>query len=191
MKLLLKFIPLLVLSLLLASCADQLTDTYNADPNEASKDVMLTPGELSEEEAAGLIYMRQEEKVARDVYTVLGQEWNLSIFTNIVNSEQSHMDAVKKMIVKYELEDPVISEEVGVFSNPVFQQMFDDFVLQGLQSPAEAMLVGQDIETQDIADLNYQLTFVDNMDIIKMYNKLLTASERHLSQFSIHITPAL
>lgn len=190
MKHLFKFISLLFLAVILASCTDQLTDTYNTDLSEVSKDLMLTPGELSEEEAAGLIYMRQEEKVARDVYIVLGQTWNLNIFTNIASSEQSHMDAVKRMITKYELEDPVISDEVGVFSDSVFQQMYDDFIFQGQQNPAEAMLVGQAIETQDIADLNYQLSFVDNTDIIKMYNKLLDASERHLSSFTIHITPA-
>lgn len=191
METLLRFIPFLILAILLTSCSDLLTDRYNADPYDVKKSTELTPGELSEEEAAGLIYMRQEEKVARDVYIELGQTWDMNIFTNIVSSEQSHMDAVKRMIIKYELEDPVISDEVGVFSDPVFQQMYDDFVLQGQQSPAEAILVGQAIETQDILDLTYQLTFVDNMDIIKMYNKLLDASERHLSSFTIHITPVL
>lgn len=191
MKNLIKFISLPIILLLLASCSDQITDNYSSDPYEVSKDIILTPGDLSDEEAAGLIYMRQEEKVARDVYIVLGQTWDMNIFTNIASSEQNHMDAVKRMIVRYQLEDPVQTDEVGVFSNPVFQQMFDDFVLQGQQSPAEAMLVGQAIETQDISDLTYQLTFVDNMDIIKMYNNLLDASEKHFASFIIHITPAL
>jgi len=191
METLLKFIPFLILAVILVSCSDLLTDSYNTEPYDATKISELTPGELSEEEAAGLIYMRQEEKVARDVYTTLGQEYNLSVFTNIASSEQSHMDAVKRMIFKYGLEDPVVNDSVGAFTNIIFQQMYQDYIDQGLQSVELAMSVGQAIETQDILDLSFQLTFVDNMDIIKMYNKLLDASERHLSRFTIHITPSL
>jgi hypothetical protein len=189
MKLLLKLIPIFILAVILSACTDQLTDSIPSVNDETSKDVMLTPGELSAEEAEGLIYMRQEEKVARDVYTVLGQTWNLNIFTNIITSEQNHMDAVKRLIIKYDLVDPVVNDEVGVFSDPVFQQMFDNFVQQGQLSIPEAMLVGQTIETQDINDLENQLSFVDNQDIINVYSKLLTASVKHLSSFTIHITP--
>ncbi len=191
METLLKIIPILILAVILVSCSDLLTNSNNTEPYDAVKISEQTPGELSEEEAAGLIYMRQEEKVARDVYTKLGEEWNLSIFSNIASSEQSHMDAVKRMIFKYGLEDPVVNDSVGAFSNIIFQQMYQDYVDQGLQSVELAMSVGQAIETQDILDLSFQLTFVDNMDIIKMYNKLLDASERHLSRFTIHITPTL
>lgn len=187
---LLKLVSVFILAVFLSSCADQITDTNNYTNDEALNDVMLTPGDLSEEEAAGLIYMRLEEKVAHDVYTVLSQTWNLSILTNITSSEQSHMDAVKKMILKYELEDPAADETVGVFSDPVFQTMFDDFVLQGQQSISEAMLVGQAIENKDIEDLTYYISVTDNNDINKMYNRLLSASQRHLSSFTVHITPA-
>lgn len=188
MKHLLKLIPLFILAVILSSCADQLTDSITPVNDENSKDVVLLPGELSAGEAEGLLYMRQEEKVARDVYTILGQSWNLNIFTNIIISEQNHMDAVKRLILKYELVDPVVNDDIGVFSDPVFQQMFDDFVLQGQLSIPEAIMVGQSIETQDIADLEDQLTFVDNPDIIKLYTNLLAASEKHLSSVTIHIT---
>lgn len=189
MKHLLELVPVIILALFLSSCSDQLTDSINDPVDESTKDILLTPGELSAEEIAGLIFMRQEEKVAHDVYYVLGLTHNLSIFTNLVSSEQSHMDAVKKMILKYQLEDPAADETVGVFSDSLFQQMYDDFVAQGLLSPSQAMLVGQTIEQKDIDDLNYFLLSVDNMDIIKMYNKLLSASQRHLAGFTVHITP--
>jgi hypothetical protein len=189
MKHLLKLVSLFILALFLSSCADQITDN-NYTTDEALKDAVLVPGDLSPEEIAGLIYMRQEEKVAHDVYTVLGQSWNLNLLTNIASSEQSHMDAVKKMINKYQLEDPVTDETVGVFTDPVFQTMYDDLVMQGQQSVSETMLVGEAIETKDIEDLNTYMLVTDNNDILKMYGRLLAASQRHLSSFTVHITPA-
>lgn len=190
MKHLLALISVFTLALLLSSCADQVTDTYSSATDDQLKDVVLAPGELSEEEVAGLIYMRQEEKVARDVYMVLGEKWNENIFTKISTSEQSHMDAVKKMIFKYELTDPVDEfETVGLFLDEGFQTMYNDLIAQGLVSKEDAMLVGQIIENQDIADLDAQILITDNPDLEKMYERLKAGSERHLNSFTIHITP--
>ena len=190
MKYLLRSAYLLVIALLLSSCSDNLTGSLTqSDGSVVSKDNLLVPGELSPEEAEGIIFMRQEEKVARDVYTVLGQTWNINVFENIKTSEQNHMDAVKRLIDRYELEDPIVTDEVGVFANPVFQQMFDNFVAQGQLSIPEAFLVGQNIESQDIADLEAQLAFVDNQDLIKVYTNLKAGSEKHYNAFLNHITP--
>ncbi len=185
MKNILKYSVILLATMILSSCSDQVTGSLNSPENsELNKAELLVPGELSQEEADGIIFMRQEEKVARDVYTILGQTWDLKIFENIKMAEQKHMDAVQKLIIKYNLTDPVINDEVGVFADPAFQQMFDDFVLQGQQSITEAMLVGQTIEEDDIAALESQLSFVDNQDLIKVYSNLKTASESHLFAFT-------
>ena len=191
MKYLMRSVYLLVLALILASCSDNLTGSITQpDGNAVSKANLDVPGELSPEEAEGIIYMRQEEKIARDVYTVLGQTWNINVFDRIKVSEQNHMDAVKRLIDRYSLEDPIVSDEVGVFADPVFQQMFDDLVLQGQHSIADAFTVGQNIELQDIEDLEEQLGFVDNPDIIKVYTNLKDGSVRHYNAFLNHITPS-
>ncbi len=140
--------------------------------------------DLSQEERDGLIHMRLEEKLARDVYTTLGNTWNLKVFMNIKTSEQTHMEAVKRLLVKYGIEDPVTTDEVGVFSDPQFQALYDQYIDQGLISEYDAFTVGKTIEELDIADLTYQLTYVvDNPDIIRVYQNLKTASESHLAAF--------
>ena len=75
---------------------------HDASDNTATlnNSKVLVPGELSGEEAEGILYMRLEEKLARDVYTVLGNTWNARIFENIKLAEQNHMDAVKRLISK-------------------------------------------------------------------------------------------
>lgn len=139
--------------------------------------------ELSPEERDGLIYMRIEEKLARDVYIVMGELWDYKIFLNIQLSEQKHMDVVKNLLDKYSVPDPLTTDSVGVFPNPQFQQLYDNYIQQGNQSLQEALLAGKTIEELDIADLTYQLTFVDNPDIINVYSNLKTASEDHLAAF--------
>lgn len=139
--------------------------------------------ELSQEERDGLIHMRIEEKLARDVYIVMGELWNHKVFLNIQLSEQKHMEAVKRLLDKYSVPDPLTTDSVGVFPDLQFQQLYDNYILQGTQSLNEALLVGKAIEELDIADLMFQLTFVDNPDIIRVYQNLKAASENHLAAF--------
>ncbi|MBK9096878.1 MAG: DUF2202 domain-containing protein [bacterium] len=139
--------------------------------------------ELSQEERDGLIHMRIEEKLARDVYIVVGELWNHKVFLNIQLSEQKHMDAVKNLLDKYSVQDPLTTDSVGVFPDPQFQLLYDQYIQQGSQSLQEALLVGKAIEELDIADLTFQLTFVDNPDIIRVYQNLKAASEKHLAAF--------
>jgi len=142
----------------------------------------VPPGELTEEERDGLVHMRLEEKVARDVYIYFGNLYNKKVFLNIQTSEQKHMDAMKRLLDKYIVEDPVIDDTPGVFSDAAFQLLYDDFILQG-ETVSEAFLVGKTIEELDISDLEFQLSFVDNPDIIQVYTNLLAGSESHLSTF--------
>jgi hypothetical protein len=186
MRNLLKILSPVTLSFLLISCSSQ-TTSPEFQQDELNKIAISTTYDLSPEEAEGLIYMRQEEKVIRDVYSVLGETWNSNIFLKIKSAEQKHMDAVKNLLIRYNIEDPISSDETGYFDDPDFQQMFDEFMQQGQQSLTEAYLVGKTIEEQDIADLENQLTFVDNPDIINVYTNLKSASEKHLAAFLNHI----
>jgi len=140
--------------------------------------------ELSQEEEDGLIHMRIEEKLARDVFIVIGDLWNHKVFLNIQLSEQKHMDAVKRLLDKYNVPDPLTTDSVGVFPDPQFQQLYNQFIQQGNQSLQEALLVGKSIEELDIDDLTFQLTIVDNPDIIRVYQNLKAASEKHLAAFN-------
>jgi hypothetical protein len=139
--------------------------------------------ELSQEEREGLVHMRIEEKLARDVYIVMGELWNHKVFLNIQLSEQKHMEAVKRLLDKYSVPDPLLTDSVGVFPDPQFQLLYDQYILQGSQSLNEALLAGKSIEELDIADLENQLIFVDNPDIIRVYQNLKVASESHLTAF--------
>jgi len=97
---------------------------------------------LNESEVEGLIYMREEEKLARDVYLTLFNQWNLNIFQNIAKSEQTHTDAVKNLLDIYGIVDPVRDDGIGIFVNPDLQALYDQLAMQGSQSVYESLLKG-------------------------------------------------
>jgi hypothetical protein len=176
----------LLTSFLLLACQSEVPTSVN-DPMLLAKYGGGNGGgstfELSQEERDGLIHMRIEEKLARDVYIVMGELWNHKVFLNIQLSEQKHMEAVKRLLDKYSVPDPLTTDSVGVFPDPQFQQLYNQLIQQGNQSLQEALLAGKSIEELDIADLEYQLSFVDNPDIIRVYQNLKAASENHLAAF--------
>lgn len=142
----------------------------------------IPAGELSEAEKEGILYMREEEKLARDVYLKLYEIWGLQIFRNIADSEQTHMYAVKLLISRYNLEDPAPSG-VGKFSNPTLQELYYQLVELGSKSLEDALKVGAMIEEIDIVDLKKHINETDNQDIILVYENLMKGSRNHLRAF--------
>lgn len=142
----------------------------------------LTPGTLSEDEVAGLVYMREEEKLARDVYLALYTQWGQAVFQNIASSEQTHMDTVLDLLQGYGVADP--AGEQGQFTNPDLQALYDQLVAQGSQSLADALKVGATIEEIDIADLRERMTLTDENAIQTVYASLESGSENHLRAFT-------
>ncbi|MCW4012337.1 MAG: DUF2202 domain-containing protein [Candidatus Bathyarchaeota archaeon] len=143
----------------------------------------IPESELSEAEIEGLILMREEEKLARDVYLTLGETWDLNIFFNIAESEQTHTDAVKDLLDRYGIEDPVKDDTVGVFTSPVMKDLYDALVAQGETSLVDALIVGATVEDLDIYDLSELLDETDNPDIIVVYENLSKGSRNHLRAF--------
>lgn len=138
---------------------------------------------LSQGEINSLVYMREEEKLARDVYRTLYQRWKSNIFINISSSEQTHMDAILHLLQRYNLPDPVASNEVGVFTNTILQDLYNQLVIKGNSSLSNAFQVGATIEDLDIFDLTQAMILVDNQDISLVYSMLTKGSRNHLRSF--------
>jgi len=138
---------------------------------------------LTDLEATHLQFMREEEKLARDVYLYFYDKYELNLFNNIASSEQKHMDAVGVILEKYGVEDPA-SNESGVFTNTTLQQLYDDLMAQGDASLVEALKVGATIEDVDIRDLSDALSGTTKTDLIEMYGMLECGSRNHMRAFS-------
>lgn len=143
--------------------------------------------QLTEAEEQHILYMREEEKLARDVYLTLYELWGAEIFANISESEQQHMDAIKNLITRYGLVDTVIDDAVGIFTNPDFVDLYDELVLAGQISLEEALKVGVRIEELDIADLELALQDTSMRSVQRVFQNLLNGSYNHLSAFQRNI----
>lgn len=170
-------------------------------------------GTLTEEQAAGLVFMANEEKLAHDVYTAFAERYGVPIFSNIAESEAMHQQAVTVVLERYGLEDTAIGLPAGEFSDPMIASLYDTLIEQGSASLEEAIAVGVLIEETDIADLESRLadlvtsalelesstdelgtsasgleSSTDELetsapDVYEMYSHLLAASQNHLSAF--------
>lgn len=143
----------------------------------------LQKSNLTDKEITGLIQMREEEKLARDVYTTLGGIWGTNIFTNIAASEQTHTDAVKVILTKYGIKDPVTVDTVGVFTSKTMQDLYDTLTKKGGVSLSEALVVGATIEDLDIRDLDVLMKNTTNVDIVRTYTNLQKGSRNHMRAF--------
>ncbi len=139
---------------------------------------------LTAAEIDGLKYMREEEKLARDVYLTMDELWGQRVFSNIARSEQTHMDAVGTLLDRYDIADPAAGNAPGEFTNPDLQALYDQLVDTGSQSLADALKVGLAIEEIDIADLVEELESVTHSDIQRVYQSLKQGSENHLRAFA-------
>lgn len=175
--------------LIFAGSVTQCTETAGLDDskdalvkavNSGSLDVTLT-----DEEIEGILFMREEEKLARDVYLHLYDLFPLRPFLNISKSEQAHMDAIKYLIDTFGLDDPAGENPEGVFQNEELQELYTTLIEQGSASREEALKVGALIEEVDILDLQAELdSSAQQEDVIRVYTNLCRASEAHLRAFT-------
>jgi hypothetical protein len=138
---------------------------------------------LSDDEIAGLLWMREEEQLAHDVYTVLGDQWGLQIFDNIADSESMHVGAVADLLDRYGLVDPAVDNEPGTFDDPTLQDLYDQLVVDGSGSLVSALQVGALIEELDLVDLQARSAQTDEAAIVSVYANLEKGSRNHLRAF--------
>jgi hypothetical protein len=146
----------------------------------------LVPLTVSETET--LLFVREEEKLARDVYLTLYDKWRLAIFQNIATrGEQQHMDSIKVLVDAFGYVDPVVSNDVGAFTDPVILQLYQDLTARGLNSQLEALMVGGFIEEFDLKDLQDAIeeakAGTNQPAVILTYENLLCGSRNHLRSF--------
>ncbi len=129
-----------------------------------------------------LKHMREEEKLARDVYDYFYVKYELTIFDNISSAEQRHMDNVLSILTRNGIEDPA-SPEPGIFNSVDLQQLYNELIAQGEISIVDALLVGATIEDVDIKDLMEFSKETDNPTILNVFERLTCGSRNHMRAF--------
>ena len=138
---------------------------------------------LTAPEETDILFMREEEKLARDVYRFLYDLWLQPVFYNISESEQRHMDSMALLVETYGLTDPVQDDSVGAFTNPDLASLYISLTTRGQASLLEALQVGAFIEEVDMRDIQLAIDNAAHADIIQTYENLLRGSRNHLRAF--------
>jgi hypothetical protein len=165
----------------------QIGDADNSTSKGSGQEIeysAVLSGTLTEEEAAGLLFMREEEKLAHDVYMALYEQWEMPIFQNIAASELTHTEVVKTLLDKYNIPDPAEVSALGQFSNQDLQALYDQLVETGSASLTDALTVGTAVEEIDILDLEKYIAQTELADITQVYENLLAGSRNHLRSFA-------
>lgn len=139
---------------------------------------------LSAEEIAGLKFMREEEKLAHDVYAALYGVWGAQIFDNISQSETTHTETILALLDKYGIADPAAGKAPGEFEDPDLQALYNTLIAAGRVSLIEGLKVGALIEETDIRDISEKKQVTDEADILRVYDSLMCGSRNHLRAFN-------
>ena len=134
------------------------------------------------EEIQSLTFMREEEKLARDVYRVLFERWNYAAFDRIAASEQQHFATIGTLLTRYNIPDPAATDTPGVFADPKLTTLYAELTAKGALSLKDALEVGVMIEKVDIADLSAANT-TTKLDIKRVFTNLMLGSFNHLDAF--------
>lgn len=137
--------------------------------------------------AEDLVALREEEKLARDVYFVLYETWGAAPFANIGASEQRHFDSVGMLLAEYGVEDPAVDDAGGAFTSTVFQNLYETLTDEGHVSALEAFRVGATIEELDLADIQRMSGHAPPENVRAVYDQLSCGSRNHLRAFVRHI----
>lgn len=145
---------------------------------------VTTSTTLSADQLDTLVFIYQEEKVARDTYITLGNMYsNQNVFATIQDSEQTHIDKAQGLCETYGADISNIDEtNVGDFVVPVLQELYDTLIAQGTQSELSALMVGEYVELTDIDDLEHAEIGMPS-DVVNVYENLKAGSYNHLDAF--------
>lgn len=164
---------LIIGAISLTSCSDDEDDNPTTNP--------ITGESITEADKTALLFMLEEEKLARDTYFYLDSVWSINQFTNIKMSEQQHMDAVENLLKSYDI--PYQIAPAGVFEDSLLRSLYTKFKLDGVQSKINAFTIGATIEDLDIVDLREFISETTNQNLIDVFENLECGSNNHLRSF--------
>lgn len=159
--------------------------------------------DLNFNEQTHLVFTCEEEKLARDVYRVLGRSFpEIGSFAEMEANKEHNKCAVLDLMRKYRVSVPHVNDNVGVFSWGSYGRYFTEKYLvltsQGTSNPLNALYVGAFMEELNILDIDQcpkvivdinngiseasacGRNYTDNPDVLRVYDSLVEESRRHL-----------
>ncbi|MDU0315341.1 DUF2202 domain-containing protein [Phycicoccus sp. M110.8] len=133
--------------------------------------------------AGQLTQLREEERMARDLYTRLASSSGEQLFVRIATAEQRHLDSVEALMRGRGMDPAAAGTSAGTYAVPALQAAYDRWLARGTASDQAAYAVGVELEKRDIADLR-SLAVPTGDSAYRVVSALLAGSEHHLTAFT-------
>ena len=166
---------------------DSKQGNQGAITQRGNQDVQSSRLPSTSSESPDLLRLREEEKLARDVYTRLASSSKLPIFRNIARAESQHMRSIEQLARAGNAGPSNLNDTPGVFTFPEYQQLYETLVASGTRSQLDALMVGAKIEEMDISDLRRMLTQTTDPQARRVLEHLMQGSQNHLRAFASQI----
>jgi hypothetical protein len=136
-----------------------------------------------------LVALYEEERLAGDVYVVLGAGYDVQIFDKIGAAEDRHQASVATLLQARGYDIGSLPTAPGDYATDGYDELYTDFVAAGSTSLDDAFGVGVTIEQTDISDLKDLLTQTDDPAETQVLTALLNGSTHHLDAFTGDAAP--
>ena len=105
--------------------------------------------------------------------------------SHILQHFTANIDAVKALLNRYGIDDPVKNDATGVFTSHELAKLYKELTEKGSKSLMDVLEVGATIENLDIKDLNEFLSKTDNEGILVTHKYLNNGSRNHMRAFTL------
>lgn len=135
---------------------------------------------LGADEQRDLQRIREQRKLARDLYWDLAKHWGSLVLVRLGAAEQTHLNTLDTLLDHYGLSDPVAGHAVGESGDPKFQALHVQIVEVGHRSEMAASQAGLLVEEMSLSDLAAARARTRQPEIAAVYDDLLRNSRNHL-----------
>lgn len=156
-------------------------------PTETPSQSAPAQATASDTLAEDLTFMREEERMARDLYLAFAEKYgDDTAFARIAKSEQRHFDATGRMLENFGLEDPSDGLEAGTYADDELTALYEELLEQGMASLEDAYDAAIAVEEADIADLTAAIERTTDDAATRLFENLKRGSEQHLAAYTAY-----
>ncbi|MDD3034385.1 MAG: DUF2202 domain-containing protein [Bacteroidales bacterium] len=142
--------------------------------------------DLTASEIEYIYAVREDEKLAGDLYSAFFEMYKIKTFENIAKAEINHMKATERLLEYYGITYPVAGDK-GKFENPVRQALYDSLLQKG-STALEAFKVMAQYEEYNIVQYKADLAVITNENLKIVIENLEKGSENHFKATIRQIT---
>ena len=167
---------LAALAMVFVSCSkDEIDSNPYAVSNGNAKD-------LSNFEKQGLVSLLETQKMHRDVYTWINDQFPSAVFTSLAESDGKYMELLSVKLDKYGIQNPTLDKLPGEFESHEVQNQYNEFVRLSF-GDLKAMIENARVMEESMISLvrDQQLNLSGNDDLRQIYGDLIQESISQLN----------